>query len=117
MGPDPQGFLSTARRHGLTAQAWSPLGHGGHGSDSILHGNLTTSIGRAHSKSPVQVALKWLLAKGAAVVTKSSNPVHLKEDLDLFDFSLSSAEVAALDAATFSKGDVPSFMCDDAVGR
>jgi len=113
MGPDPQGTISMARRHGLTVQAWSPLGHGGHGSSSILHGKLTTAIGAAHNKSAAQVALKWLLSKGAAVVTKSSNPAHLRENIDLFDFDLSAAEVAALDAATFAKDDTPSFMCND----
>jgi len=113
MSADPQSFISSNQARGITVQAWSPLGHGGHGSSEILHGPLTTSIGRAHGKSAVQVALKWIVSKGVAVVTKSLNPAHLKEDLDLFDFELSDAEVAALDAATFAKTDTPSFMCDD----
>lgn len=113
MGADPQGFISTARRHRLTLQAWSPLGHGGHGSSEILFGNLTTSIGAAHNKSAVQVALKYIVQKRIAVVTKSANPVHLAEDLDLFDFELSAPQMAALDGATFARADTPSFMCDD----
>lgn len=113
MGPDPQGFVSTSRSQGMTLQAWSPLGHGGHGSGEILHGKLTTSIGRAHNKSAAQIALKWILSKSIAVVTKSSNPEHLRENLALFDFALSDAEMSALDAASFSSEDTPSFMCDD----
>jgi diketogulonate reductase-like aldo/keto reductase len=74
MGPDPQGFISTARERGITIQAWSPLGHGGHGSDEILHGHLITSIGAAHNKSSVQIALKWLLAHGAG--NPNPNPNH-----------------------------------------
>ena len=80
-----------------------------------MHGPLTTGIGAAHNKSAVQVALKWIVSKGVAVVTKSGNPVHLREDLDLFDFSFTPSEVADLDAATFARQDTPSFMCDDAV--
>ena len=115
MGANPQHFLSAAKSRGVVLQAWSPLGHGGHGSSDIMHGPLTTGIGAAHNKSAVQVALKWIVSKGVAVVTKSGNPVHLREDLDLFDFSFTPSEVADLDAATFARQDTPSFMCDDAV--
>jgi len=114
MGRDPQGFVTTAKRDGLLLQAWSPLGHGGHGSSEILKGNLTTSIAAAHNKSAAQVALKWIVSKGIAVVTKSSNPAHLAENLDLFGWSLTDSETAALDAASFAAEDTPSFMCDDA---
>jgi len=114
MGPDPQGFVSTARSEGIALQAWSPLGHGGHGSAEILHGKLTTSIGRAHNKSAAQIALKWILSNSIAIVTKSSNPAHLAENLALFDFELSDTEKRALDAADFASEDTPSFMCDDA---
>ena len=81
--------------------------------DKRLSGNLTTSIGRAHGKSAAQIALKWIVQRGIAVVTKSSSLAHLKQDIDLFDFNLTSAELAALNAATFASADTPSFMCDD----
>ena len=113
MGADPQHFVSTAAAAGVTLQAWSPLGAGGHGSKQILSGNLTTSIGRAHGKSAAQVALKWIVQRGIAVVTKSSSLEHLKQDIDLFDFNLTAAELAALNAASFASADTPSFMCDD----
>ena len=101
-----------------TARPWlgygrPRLGSGGHGSDDILSGNLTTAIAHNVNKSTAQVALKWLVDKGAAVATKSSNPAHLAEDIDLYDWTLSDGDTAKLDAAAFAKGDAPSFMCDN----
>merc|ERR1711879_355284 len=82
--------------------------------DEILKGNLTTSIGKAHGKSPAQVALKWLVSHKVSVATKSSNPEHLAENLDIFDFEFTPDEMTALDKADFAKADAPSFLCDDA---
>ncbi len=114
MGADPQHFVSTNVARGIQVQAWSPLGSGGHGSSEILHGNLTSQIGSSHGVLPAQVALKWLTTKGAAVVTKSSNPDHLRQDLDLFGFDFTQDEEGMLDGASFASADTPSFMCDDA---
>jgi len=113
MGPDPQGFLSFAKKEGFVMQAWSPLGNGGHGNPEILSGNLTMGIAKAHGKSTAQVALKWLVSRGTAVATKSSSLEHLKEDIDLFDWELSADEMKALDSANFAMQDTPSFLCDD----
>eukprot|EP00927_Polykrikos_kofoidii_P010044 TRINITY_DN1423_c0_g1_i4.p1 TRINITY_DN1423_c0_g1~~TRINITY_DN1423_c0_g1_i4.p1 ORF type:complete len:376 (-),score=70.98 TRINITY_DN1423_c0_g1_i4:54-1115(-) len=113
MGPDPQGFKSFAQERGIALQAWSPLGSGGSGDDDILHGDLTGTIGANHKKSNVQVALKWIIANNVSVATKSSNPVHLKENLDVFDFEFSDGEMQALNSADFNKKDTPSFLCLD----
>ena len=45
-------------------------------------------VAQHHGVSAAEVALKWIVSKGVAVVTKSSNPSHLKQDLALFDFDL-----------------------------
>lgn len=113
MTPDPQGFRSLAEKKGIVLQAWSPLGMGGSGSNPIMHGNLTTSIAKKYGKSPVQIALKWIVAKNVSVATKSSNPVHLAENLDIFDFELQQQDTLALDEATFAARDEPSFLCRD----
>merc|ERR1740121_664897 len=111
MGPDPQGFRTLARQKGIALEAWSPLGSGGSGSSAIMHGDLTTSIGKKYGKSPVQVALKWIVNQGVSVATKSSNPVHLKENLDIFDFDFAAEDKQALDDADFAAKDEPSFLC------
>jgi len=114
MGSDPQGSRTFAEKNGVALQAWSPLGTGGSGSSDILHGKLTSSIGKKHGKSPVQVALKWILSHNVSIATKSSSKTHLAQDIDLFDFELDEDDMSQLDKATFSSKDTPSFMCSDA---
>ena len=70
-----------------------------------------SSIGAAHNKTGVQVALRWIWENGAAVTTKSGNAAHLAQDLDLFSWSLAADEKARADAATSPAGN-PSFMCN-----
>ncbi|CAE8728597.1 unnamed protein product [Polarella glacialis] len=115
MGPDPQGALSLAERRGMVLMAWSPLGHGGRGETPIFSRALPMQIGKAHGKSGAQVSLKWILSHNVTLTTKSGDPKHLAEDIDLFDWELTAAEVAALDADQFahSEYDTPSFMCND----
>ncbi|XP_068153784.1 1,5-anhydro-D-fructose reductase [Drosophila tropicalis] len=53
-------------------------------------------IAAAHGKSPAQVLLRWIIDTGVIAIPKSSNPKRLKENLDIFDFQLSSGEVDKL---------------------
>lgn len=116
MGVDPAGAMTTCIEHGCVVQGYGALGNppldprDPGPSPEILHGNLTTTIAKAHDVSTVQVALKWIVQHGVPCVTKSSNPQHLKEDLDLWTFNLTAAEMAQLDAHTKPSG-TPSFAC------
>ena len=58
----------------------------------------------------LQVALKWIWQHGIPLTTKSSSLQHLAEDLDLFAWALSDAEMSKLDSSTTPAG-TPSFMC------
>mmetsp|Transcript_10857 Transcript_10857/g.15088 ORF Transcript_10857/g.15088 Transcript_10857/m.15088 type:complete len:306 (+) Transcript_10857:188-1105(+) len=107
MGPDPEGLFSYAKNLGVVMQAYSPLGNG---APSLIHGPLTTSIGERYNKSSVQVALKWVVQHEVPVLTKSTNPDYLAQDIDLFDFTLSDDEMSKLDAQTTPAG-TPSFTC------
>jgi len=113
MGSDPEGFRTFAETHQIKLQAYSPFGSGGHGSEEILKGNLTTNIGKTHGKSAAQVALKWIVTHNVSVATKSANPEHLKANMDIFNFKLSQKEMESLDKATFASEDTPSFLCKD----
>jgi 2,5-diketo-D-gluconate reductase A len=81
-------------RHGAHVQAWSPLGQGG----GELGDPAVTEIAERHGKSPAQVLLRWALDRGDIVFPKSVRKERLAENFDVFDFSLSSEEVAALAA-------------------
>merc|ERR1712007_161365 len=73
MGNDPSGIRSFCDEKGVVLQAYSPLGNKPwtKGADSeILSGAFTTALGKAHGKSTVAVALKWLVQHGVPTITK-----------------------------------------------
>ncbi|MFE6822241.1 aldo/keto reductase [Streptomyces sp. NPDC057690] len=90
--------------HGVLTQAWSPIGgitfywdQDGTGR-STLKDPTVQSIAQAHGKTPAQVLLRWHLQHGRSAIPKSTTPSRIAENFDVFDFSLSSDELAALDA-------------------
>lgn len=114
MGVDPHGFMSYGRSRGVVTQAYSVLGNApwsGHAAEEITKGNLTSTIGLAHGKSSVQVALKWVVEQGVPAVTKSSNPAHLASDLDLWSWNFTADELSALNKHGSPWG-FPSFACN-----
>ena len=73
--------------------------NGGRGHTAELPGDETIrSIAKAHSASSAQVILRWDLQRGIVVISGSSNPEHIKENLDLFGFELTDEEMAAISA-------------------
>lgn len=65
----------------------------------LITGPLVTRIGKAHAKTGPQVALRWAVQRSIPVIPKSTNPLHLKQNLELFSWSLSDEEMAQLDHA------------------
>ncbi|CCI52006.1 Morphine 6-dehydrogenase (fragment) [Nostocoides jenkinsii Ben 74] len=86
------------------SQAWSPIGgitfYPGRGGDrrSTLTDPVLGAIGQAHDKSPAQVMLRWHLQQGRSAIPKSVTPARIVANLDVFDFALTDAELAAIDA-------------------
>ena len=87
----------------MTFEAYSPLGNLGlDGSpNAVLNDPTVAAVARAHNRSTAQVALKWLVQQGIAVVTASGNATHIADDLRIFDavFELRREEMAQLRAA------------------
>ncbi|MET7289251.1 aldo/keto reductase [Streptomyces sp. NPDC005573] len=81
-------------RRGVTIQSWSPLGRG----DGLLAEPAVTEVARAHGVTPAQVVLRWHLQLGVVPVPKSASPARQRANLDLFGFTLSEEETAALSA-------------------
>jgi 2,5-diketo-D-gluconate reductase A len=86
-------------RHGALVEAWSPLGQGG----GELTDPVVTTIAERHGKSPAQVLLRWQIDLGNIVFPKSMHRERLAENAALFDFALSTDDVAAL--AALNKGE------------
>lgn len=88
-------LLPYLRRHGIAAEAWYPLGHG---SRKLLDEPAIVTAAAAHGKTPVQVVLRWHVQRGFVAIPKSTNPAHIAANLDVFDFELTDAEMAGIDA-------------------
>jgi 2,5-diketo-D-gluconate reductase A len=78
--------------HGILTEAWSPLARGG----SVLTDPLITAIAERVGKSPAQVILRWHIELGNVVIPKSVTPARIRENLDVFDFSLTAEDLEAI---------------------
>ena len=109
--------------HGILTQAWSPIGgitfyrDGQH--SSTLDDPVIGDIAKAHDKTPAQVMLRWHLQQGRSVIPKSTNPQRIAENIDVFDFELSTEELAAIDALDTGKrgGPEPELITLESFGR
>src|SRR3954462_9903974 len=109
-------------QRGILAQAWSPIGgitfyrEGEH--TSTLQDPVITKIADAHGKTPAQVMLRWGLQHGPSVIPKSTKPHRIAENIDVFDFELTSDELAAIDALDTGRrgGPEPEAMTLEAFG-
>jgi len=90
------GTVKFCADNGISYSAYSPLG-GLSGLD-IYKNPRVVAIGKAHNKSPAQVALRWLVQQNITVVTAANKESYEAEDMDLFSFSLTDQEMAALTA-------------------
>ncbi len=84
---------------GIVVQCWYPLGGRGY-TQELLTDETITAIAGAHGVTAAQVILRWDLQRGVVVIPGSSNPDHIRENLDLFGFELTPEEmdrIAALD--------------------
>jgi diketogulonate reductase-like aldo/keto reductase len=88
---DQSKVIAACRRHGLSVTAYCPLARGKVPGDPVL-----TRIGQAHHKSASQAALRYLIQLGVIVIPRSSNPERLAQNLAIFDFKLSDAEMAEI---------------------
>ena len=83
-----------AAAHGVRIEAWGPLGQGKY---DLFGMQPVAAAAVAHRKTPAQVVLRWHLQKGFIVFPKSVRRERLEENLDVFDFALTDAQVHAID--------------------
>lgn len=89
--------LECAQYFGVQLEAWGPFAEGGRG---IFTDPVLTKIAAAHGKSTAQVMLRWAVQRKVIVLPKSVHASRIKENIDIFDFALTDAEmqeIAALD--------------------
>ena len=82
---------------GIVVQGWYPLGGRGHTAE-LLGDEVISGIAKAHGVSSAQVILRWNLQKGVVVIPGSSNPDHIEENTEIYDFALTNAEMDRINA-------------------
>jgi 2,5-diketo-D-gluconate reductase B len=88
---DQSKVIAACRRQGMATVAYSPVARGGVKSDKLL-----ARIAKAHGKSAAQVSLRFLVQRGIVVIPRTSRVERLSENLAIFDFVLSEAEMAEI---------------------
>ena len=77
-------------KYGTLIESWYPIGHA---DKSLIENETFTKLGKKYNKTNVQIILRWHIQKGNVVFPKSSNPKHIKENTEIFDFELTKEEM------------------------
>jgi diketogulonate reductase-like aldo/keto reductase len=78
--------------HGIATESWSPLGQG-----TLIENETVAAIARKHGRTPAQVIIRWHLDNGLIVIPKSATPARIRENFDVFGFSLDADDMQAIE--------------------
>ena len=84
---------ATLDKYGIRLMSWYPLGHGDR---SLIEEPVFSALGEKYGKTPAQVILRWHVQMGFAVIPGSRNVDHIRDNLNILDFSLTEAEMAEI---------------------
>ncbi|KAH0794529.1 aldo/keto reductase [Histomonas meleagridis] len=76
--------------YGTILESWYPIGHGNH---RLINEAVFTKLAKKYGKNNVQIILRWHIQEGNIAIPKSSNPQHIKDNIDIFDFELTPEEM------------------------
>jgi len=79
--------------YGTAIECWYPIGHGDKG---LIGEPLFTELGKKYGKSSVQIILRWHIQEGNIIFPKSTNPQHIRDNFDIFDFTLTDSEMTRI---------------------
>ncbi|GIH28427.1 oxidoreductase [Acrocarpospora phusangensis] len=83
------------QQHGIVTESWSPLGGQG---VAVLTQPVIQDIAREIGRTPAQIILRWNIELGLVTIPKSSDPERIRQNIGIFDFSLTPEQVAAISA-------------------
>ena len=89
----------TLDKYGIKLMAWYPLGHG---DKSLINESIFKELSKKYGKTSAQIILRWHTQMGFVVIPGSKNVEHIKDNLDIMDFSLTADEMAKI--ATLDSG-------------
>lgn len=82
-------------KYGVQPEAWAPFGEGRGG---LFDDPVLAAIAKQYGKTPAQVILRWHLQRGVVIIPKSTHIERMRQNLDVFDFTLSEEDMAAIAA-------------------
>lgn len=85
--------LKLMKEYEIVPEAWGPFAEGGHG---IFIHPVLTAIGEKYGKTAAQVALRWNVQRGVVVIPKSVHKNRMEQNMDIWDFTLSDADMAEI---------------------
>ena len=77
-------------KYGTVIESWYPIGHG---DKDLLNEPVFTELAEKYGKNNVQIILRWHIQEGTIVFPKSTNPKHIQDNIDIFDFELTTEEM------------------------
>ena len=95
---DQSKVLAACKSSGMAMSAYCPLGRGDTG--SVLSEPVIVEIATAHKKSAAQVVLRWHHQQGVVTIPKSATPTRIRENFDIFDFTLADSDMTRITALT-----------------
>ena len=84
----------TLDKYGIKLMSWYPLGHG---DKSLINEPIFAELGKKYGKSPAQVILRWHTQMGFVVIPGSKNVDHIRDNLNILDFTLTDGEMAEIE--------------------
>ena len=89
--------------HGIVTESYSPIGAS---SDELRNDPVITEIAAAYGKSATQVVLRWHVQLGLVAIPKSADPGRIAENIDIFDFELTTDEIDRISALDRGEAEV-----------
>lgn len=95
--------LAVMKEFGVQPEAWGPMAEGKHG---IFTHPVLTNICSKYGKTAAQTALRWNIERGVVIIPKSTHKERMEENLDIWDFQLSSEDMAAINALDLGHSEI-----------
>lgn len=92
-----KGYLA---ENGIAVEAWYPLGHG---NKKLVDNALFVELAEKYGKTPSQIILRWHIERGHIIFPKTRSAAHMRENMEIFSFSLSKEDADAIDALDKNK--------------
>lgn len=95
--------LKTMKAYNVAPQAWAPFNEG---RNHFFQNPILTEIGSRYGKTAAQAALRWNIQRGVVVIPKSVHEQRIKENIDVFDFSLTEEEMKQIETLDSGRSEI-----------